>query len=263
MRPPGDRRRLRADSRRICPASTIPPGPSSPAGSRHGIAPVYAGWRTMVFIVEAIGSGLAVIGCTRNVDRRLKNLSAVCPFGVRVVRVFDGDGPEALELRLRFRAYRHHGEWYVLGPIASALATLETIELVEVANRCPRCGQPRSVEHWRSDHRGKYCLPCSQKHRWATASAEERAHWLGGIVDPSARKKGRAVRTERIAQLRASKAVCIDCGVRLPIQPSSKVRADADRRCRSCGMRAAWLRPEYQRARAAGRAAMLARKATA
>lgn len=213
----------------------------------------------MVFVAEAIGSGLVHLGRSRNVDRRLKQLSASCPYELRVLRSFDGDAPELLELRLRLAPFRHHGGWYVGAPALAALALLTTIELDAVRNRCPRCGKPRSVEQARSDHRGKYCIRCSQKNRWAITAPEEKARRVVGIVSPASREKARATRAERFAELRRSRARCIDCGAALPIQPSNKLRADADRRCRSCGMRKAWTRAKYRRARRKGRAAFLAR----
>lgn len=206
-----------------------------------------------VYVVEALGTGLALIGWAKDVARRLAALTSSSAGPVHLLRSFEGGSSEALELRLRFREHRHHGSWFVVSCIAGELCTLSKIELVELAGRCPGCGKAKGKSATRADKRGMLCMQCAQKARWASLNDEEKRAAIANITDASNREKGRRARSARVAELRAAKAVCTDCGAALGIRKGKRYAAGADRRCRACAMRATWRRSDYRAAIASSR----------
>src|SRR5690349_11566001 len=143
-----------------------------------------------VYVVEALGTGLAQIGWAKDIAKRIATLRTGSAVDLHLFKSFDGGSSEALELRLRFKPHHHHGSWFVLSSIAGEVATLATIELVELAARCPGCGKAKGKSGKRADKRGTLCIRCSQKKRWASLNDEQRALAIAKITDPRLRAKG-------------------------------------------------------------------------
>ena len=169
-----------------------------------------------------------------------------------MLRIFAGSAREVRELHRRFGEHRVRGHWFRCDPIVAEIRVLDIIKLSELATPCPRCRAPRHYGRPRADHRDRLCISCSQKRRWSRYTPEERAARLAAVRASPAHEDARSERVARFAAVRAAHSACIDCDKALPIQPPHKLRADAARRCRSCGMRARWRDPDYQQARAEG-----------
>lgn len=69
-----------------------------------------------VYMVEAVGADLIKIGTVRdanNLQRRLQNIQAGCPYDLRIVYVFFDRGRlDESRLHKRFDAFRFRSEWF-------------------------------------------------------------------------------------------------------------------------------------------------------
>jgi hypothetical protein len=187
---------------------------------------------SMVYIIEAVGSGLVKIGRSRrNPYVRILELGTGAQFPLRILATIAGGHAAETELHRRFAAHRSHREWFFLEPIRADIATLETIVIADWRPRCSDCGGPVSS---RARER---CRPCTAKRLSAVLIAKWEAVGLRRprcvVCDktiPHRSKRCSAcvakLRGERGGPARLVGAPCLDCR-----KPTSSSRY---KRCPSC-----------------------------
>ena len=192
---------------------------------------------SVILFIVAKGTGLVRIARATKPLQLFARMAGDSPVSLTVVKTVPGGHRELLELRLRWRAHRARGHWYHLDGIGAELEQLENVELDLVHNRCPRCCRVRDLLESRAEQRGRYCISCSQKHRFERMTPDEVEAVTGNILQPAARERGRQNRMAHVAAVRERNARCTVCRASLPVRSSNKLAAAAPRRCRSCAMR--------------------------
>ncbi len=166
---------------------------------------------SVVYFVEAVGSGLVKIGFTTNLQERLRHMAIGNPTELRLLKTVGGGRREEAHLHRRFAIHRKGGEWFALDPLRAHIEALESLD-VPIVPTCRDCGRP--VKRARATR----CKPCSGKHR------------------------AMVIRTQ---SPKPAPLFCSACNAAL-----SSNRNRNDQRltmlCRPCGMRKAWASPAYQ-----------------
>jgi hypothetical protein len=77
--------------------------------------------RDVVYIIEAVGSGMVKVGFTSDLQKRLRALRTSCPHHIRVLQTYEGGPAKERELHDRWEKHRVRHEWFKLGPIVRDL----------------------------------------------------------------------------------------------------------------------------------------------
>jgi hypothetical protein len=72
--------------------------------------------RTYVYFIEAIGARRIKIGFTKDVRRRLHDLSIGCPFPIELMALMPGSLEDEFTMHKRFGQLHAHGEWFRARP---------------------------------------------------------------------------------------------------------------------------------------------------
>ena len=85
----------------------------------------------MIYLIEALGTGLVKIGYSNNPSKRLSGLQTASPHDLTLFRVLPGEIEDEHDLHQRFSIHRVRGEWFAAGPVKAWLTNLESKAMVQ------------------------------------------------------------------------------------------------------------------------------------